>query len=613
MSRHHHCHLLITAMATLAVITPSLAQDAYCTLTEVSTKALSNGATITVEADGMLQYDLETWSGRKVRVLEIDLENARSGLDRDLIRPDDVYPISFISFTMPSDARNGIGLMMKIELVDEARFELPEQSDPQKLIVNIRTERTVPGGDNGDDEGGEDGDEDKKEKEEEKLEVTSSEDGLVTVRALKADIHRVVAEIAREAGANVAVDDAVKRKVSLNVTNLTAQQVLQGIASGYGLAISSVGDVKMLSEGIPTDLPTYGRSATTSYPLTYLQVDDAASLLPPFLIEYLRRNPQQNSIVVTAPRQMLDKIGHDLHSIDVAPPLIMVEVLAMEITLDGNTESFLDWAYHGPDTDITGNTRTGELGYAEGANYGIAGGVVDTETLSAHVRALLTSGSARIHAEPRMAALNGERADIFIGRDRFIRMTYSSGGDQQERIETVRVGVSLEITPWTGGNGEITSDVECEVSNIVDIDPETGIPRLSTRRAEANVRARDGETIVIGGLLQRQQERTERRIPILSDLPLIGGLFRSASKRTTDTELVFFLTPRVIDATAAGEIAGEAIQELGAPLAVTCPAPQGAREEAREDSEDSSAPAPGGAEETPDGPDWDTRWPGRRN
>ncbi len=610
MSRYHYWHLLIAAIAILALITPAPAQDAYCTLTEVSTKALSNGATITVEADGMLQYDLETSSGRKVRVIEIDLENARSGLDSDLIRPDDVYPISFISFTMPPDARNGIGLMMKIELVANARFEVAEQSDPQKLIVNIRTERTVPGGDDEDGETGDD-DEEEKQKEEDILEVTSTEEGLVSVRALKADIHRVVAELAREAGVNVAVDDAVKRKVSLHVTNLTAQQVLQGIASGYGLAISSVGDVKMLSEGIPTDLPTYGRSATTSYPLTYLKVDDAASLLPPFLIEYLRRNPQQNSIVVTAPRQMLDKIGHDLRSIDVAPPLIMVEVLAMEITYDGGTESFLDWAYHGPDTDVTGDTRTGQLGYAEGENYGIAGGVVDTETLSMHVRALLTGGSARIHAEPRMAALNGERANIFIGRDRFIRMTYSSGGDQQERIETVRVGVSLEITPWTGGNGEITSDVECEVSNIVDIDPETGIPRLSTRRAEANVRARDGETIVIGGLLQRQEERTERRIPILSDLPLIGGLFRSAGKRTRDTELVFFLTPRVIDVTAAGEIAGEAMEQLGGPSAVTSPIPPERRETAQEGTEDEGAPASDTGDETRTGPDWDTRWPNR--
>lgn len=606
MLRHHRCCFAAAVAVLLLLPQAAPAQDAYCTLTKVTTRALSNGATITVEADGMLQYSNRTRTQRRAQEILIDLENARSGLARDLIRPDNVYPISFISFTMSPDARNGIGLLMRIELVDEARFEIADQADPQKLTINIRTERTIPRTETGNDRrpDGETPAEKKPETEvSTELELTCCEEGLVTVRALKADIHRVVAELARVARVNVAVDDAVKRKVSLNVTNLPVQQVLQGIASGYGLALSRVGDVEMLSEGIPTDLPTYGRSATTSYPLTYLKVDDAASLLPPFLIEYLRRNPQQNSIVVTAPRQMLEKIGHDLRSIDIAPPLIMIEVLAMEITHDGSADSFLQWTYRGPDTDISADTRSGDLRYAEGESYGIAGGVVETEKLSARVRALVSSGAARIHAEPRMAAMNGEKASIFIGRDRFIRMTYGTGSDRQERIETVRVGVSLEITPWTGGNDEITSNVQCEVSNIVDIDPETGIPRLSTRRAEANVRARDGETIVIGGLLQRQQERTQRRVPILSELPLIGELFRSSSERSTETELVFFLTPRVIDAAAAELVATEALDHLGGPFSVTSPLPpQTASPQVEQSSSDTAA-------EQRVGPDWQGRWP----
>ena len=576
-------HTTVAAIVLgLICLGPALAQDAYCTLTKVTTAGLSNGATVTVEADGMLEYRVRTDQGSRTREIIIDLENARSGLASDLVRPQDTNPISFISFTIPDDATNGIGLRMRVELVDFATFQMPDQSDPQKLTFTIRTERTIPRTGDGSASTPSTGAAAATGEGAQELEVTCDENGMMTLRALKADIHRVVAELARSAGVNVAVDDAVRRKVSMNLTGLTPQQVLQGIASGYGLALSSVGDTQMLSEGIPTDLPTYGRSATTSYPLTYVKVDDAASLLPPFLIEYLRRNPQQNSIVVTAPRQMLDKIGRDLRSIDVAPPLIMVEVVAMEVTRDGSAESFLRWAYGGPDTEISGNTRTGEVDYEEGDSYGIAGGVVDTETLSLRIRGLMTSGSAKIHAQPRMAALNGETANIFIGRDRFIRMTYSSGGDEQERIETVRVGVSLVLTPWTGGNGEITSRVECEVSNIVEIDADTGIPRLSTRRAEANVRARDGETIIIGGLLQRQQERTERRIPILGDLPLIGQLFRSADKTSTDTELVFLLTPRIIDPDAAAEVANEAVEQLGGQTAVTCPAPLGATEAALE-------------------------------
>ncbi len=565
MALHQRAAPVIFAATSLILlaIAPAVAQDAYCSITSVKTAGLSNGASITVEADGMLQYRVRTGDWRAVTEIVIDLENARSALSDDLIRPENAHPISYISFTTPPDAPNGVGLNMRIVLVDASEFSIPEQSDPRKLVINVRTERTVPRR-RGNGDTGAPGEATTAEDDDESTIEVEYADGLLTVRALKADLHRVVAEIARAAGVNVAVDDRVKREVSMNVTGLTADQVLQGIASGYGLAISTVGDVKMLSEGIPTDLPTYGRSATESYPLTYLQVDDAASLLPPFLIEYLRRNPQQNSIVVTAPTQMLEKIGRDLRAIDIAPPLIMVEVLAVEITRDGSSESFLDWAYHGEDWQTSGSSLSGDVRYAEGESYGVSGGVVETETLSGRVRALLSSGQARIHAQPRMAAMNGERANIFIGRDRFIRMTYFRSGREQERIETVRVGVSLTIVPWTGGNGEITSYIECEVSNIVDINPETGIPRLSTRRAEANIRARDGETIVIGGLTQRQTDTVKRRIPILSDIPIIGGLFTSSRTRSTDTELVFFVTPRVIDPEAAAAVAAAAVEEADA-------------------------------------------------
>jgi len=541
---------------------PALAQDVYCSIIKVTTTALSNGASITVEADGILQYERRTSDDRMTGEILIDLTNARSELEDDLIRPGDAYPISYIQFTVPQDARNGIGLIMKVQLADRSRFNIPRQTEPNKLVINVESERAIRGNGTRTGEAGEDAVE-PEAKAEEELKVTY-EDGKLTVAAVKADIHRVVAEIARAAGANVAVDDRVQRKVSVNVSRLTADRVLQGIASGYGLAISTVGDVKMLSEGIPTDLPTYGRSVTESYPLTYLKVDAAASLLPPFLIEYLRRNPQQNSIVVTAPRQMLEKIGRDLKAIDVAPPLIMVEVLAIELTRDGASEAFLEWAYHGSDTDIVGNSVTGELGYAQGDSYGLVGGVVDTIQLAGRVRAIMESGKARIHAQPKIAAMNGENARIFVGQDKFIRMTYERSGRQEDRIEQISVGVSLSITPWTGGNREITTRVECEVSNISEVDPETGIPRVSTRRAEATVRALDSETIIIGGLLQKQTERVQRKIPLLGDLPLIGGLFRSSSSRSIDSELVLFLTPHIIDPDAAAEVSEAAKATLEA-------------------------------------------------
>ncbi len=102
------------------------------------------------------------------------------------------------------------------------------------------------------------------------------------------------------------------------------------------------------------------------------------------------------------------------------------------------------------------------------------------------------------------------------------------------------------MSAWTGENGDITCTVAPEVSNIVELDRLTGLPTLSSRRASTTVRVKDGETIMIGGLTQRQDYYTTRKIPILGDLPIIGALGRSKSRTSTNNELVILITPRLL-------------------------------------------------------------------
>ena len=115
--------------------------------------------------------------------------------------------------------------------------------------------------------------------------------------------------------------------------------------------------------------------------------------------------------------------------------------------------------------------------------------------------------------------------------------------------------MKLSVTPLTGGNGEITTRIVPEVSNITELDLRTGLPVLSSRRADTTVRVKDGETIAIGGLTLDQEQTTKSKIPFFGDLPLVGGLFRGSKKNTVRTELVIFVTPHILtnaDAKSAG-------------------------------------------------------------
>jgi type II secretory pathway component GspD/PulD (secretin) len=371
-----------------------------------------------------------------------------------------------------------------------------------------------------------------------------------------------MAEIARKTGVEIAIDDRdliytdEERKtggklVSCYLEKMPVEEVIRSIATGYGLALSKVRGVYMLAQGLPQDLATYHLSGTRSFPMKYLRAQAASGLLPTFLFQYLHTNNEQNAVVATAPNQMLDKIGRDLQKVDIASPQIMIEALAVEFTDTSDLKQALGIQFTSPTGEASMDTATGDLTYRTIGQL--------PRDFSARLEALVQKGRARIRSRPRMAALNGQTARLFIGAQKFILVKYTQFGGTTERIQGVDVGVKLDVTPWTGGNGEVTTRIEPEVSNISEVDPVSGLPVLSTRRAETTVRVKDGETVVIGGLVLKQEFNTKRKIPILGDIPFLGYMFRSQSKSEQNTELAIFITPHIL--TDQGRLKNEKEEE----------------------------------------------------
>jgi len=513
--------------------------QAYCNIIEVKHNALSNGIQILVKADGMLTWRWEEGGNDKeTSKAVVRFTGARIGVEKTLYDVDQ-DPVSTAQLMVPQDAGNGLGVLLQVTMTQPSRVEASLSDDRQLFMLTVRGQRTIETitrtseGDAPPKTGA--------------VDVTVN-DGLVSVRAIKANIHQVVSAIARQCCISVAVDDAVKHDISLNVTDREPLDVLRGIAAGYGLALSAVGDVYMLSEGVPADISTYQRSGTASFAMKYLKAGDAKSLLPSFLFKYVHDNPEQNAVVVTAPSQMLEKIGRDLQTVDIPPPIIMIECAVIELTDSSDLEKAFRWNYASPEHSAGINTTTGIVDYHQiDTSGGLASAISSTFQLQTWLKYMITTGRAKVDAHPSMAAVNGKYAEIFIGSQRFIRVQTITNGVTQERLETVPVGIRLNIIPSTGGNKEITSWVRVEVSNIVQIDPQTGVPLLGSRRAETTLRTTDGETIIIGGLTQRQEDEGYNRIPLLGDLPLIGGLFRGKAKSKNNTELVILIRPRLLD------------------------------------------------------------------
>lgn len=169
-------------------------------------------------------------------------------------------------------------------------------------------------------------------------------------------------------------------------------------------------------------------------------------------------------------------------------------------------------------------------------------------SLQATLNMLQSSGQAKILANPRVAALEGEESKIITGERIPYFVTQVSGNQVFQIKEDFLAGVELRIIPRVNEGRFITARINTNVSTITGTTAQ-GYPQLSTRESQAVVRVGAGQTIVIGGLLQEREIELLSGLPFVSDLPIIGSLFSSRQKDKVKTELVVFITPHILSDT----------------------------------------------------------------
>jgi len=158
---------------------------------------------------------------------------------------------------------------------------------------------------------------------------------------------------------------------------------------------------------------------------------------------------------------------------------------------------------------------------------------------------MVQKGKASIKANPKIVTLEGQKASIVVGKEQYYQMLTGPPQYPYVRLEVVKFGTSLNITPFISNKNEITVEIEPEVSDFVG----KGIgdlPLISRRGVKTQVRVKDGERIVIGGLLTKNERIVQRKIPILGDIPILGFLFRYNRKETENSEVIVIITPHIL-------------------------------------------------------------------
>lgn len=414
------------------------------------------------------------------------------------------------------------------------------------------------------DENGEEAEEDAAEEEDSPdPEITLSDDG-VTIHAVNVYAHRLFARLADRTGLQLIVDNTIKdRTVTVHLSDKSPREIVDYIVSAYGFSCGEVSGILMISEGIPRHPSSYLLSDIESIPTQYVEASDAKSLLPVFLQDHVKVNYEQNAVVLSAPTDVLQKFRQDIQQFDIPAEQIMLQVRVVEFS-DWRAAQYdlgLRWQNAGRSAEwgTLALPQGGELLPERSVGEVFLRGVADLPNeFRARLEALTTDRRARVVAEPSIATLSGRRASFFVGIQRYLRQPIEE--DWGGTSNYIDAGVRLNITPWTGDGEVIICEVHPEVSTLSALDPVTGLPEKSTRTADTMVRVRAGQTIIIGGLRQKEQRHITSRVPILGDLPLIGPLFRSRRTFTSHTDLVIFITPRVLSRT--GHLPAEEEAEL---------------------------------------------------
>ncbi len=296
---------------------------------------------------------------------------------------------------------------------------------------------------------------------------------------------------------------------------------------------------------------------TRTFRLSYASPKDLAETIGKELtpsVGRLRFDEGTGTLSVTDTPLVVGEVARMVEAFDEPRPQVLIEARIVQILLSDRQRLGVDWRalvrnYHR--LDLSGSFDILDTG-ARGGRLGV--GTLDEDDYQALMEALKSTENTRILSNPRVLALNRREAKILVGTtEPYVTATVTTPASgptvTAEQVRFVEVGVKLYVTPVVHRDGFITLTLRPEVSSVtrtVTTATRNVIPVVGSSEAETTVTVKDGVTVVIGGMIKEETVRTEHKIPFLGDVPWLGGLFRSRDDLKRKSEILLFLTPRIV-------------------------------------------------------------------
>jgi len=381
----------------------------------------------------------------------------------------------------------------------------------------------------------------------------------VTLSFYKADIHDFFRAISEVTDVNFLIHEKVRGTVSIEVKNVKWDQLLDTVLEFNKLTSVKKGNV---IEIIPREM------ADKTTEIIYLNFAKAENLAKTIKTKIESQSEKAsvfadfstNSLIVTDIPENIEKIKKLIKSLDRTPKQVLLESLIVEVTLEDTNKVGIGWTF-GQDGrmrgtwgnnsfDSSGSLNNPLNGIADGTGFSYAlsvnDGLINT-TLNAYAQLR----KAKVLSHPKIVTFDNHKAEMKVVERRFVQTSINSNagvgvGGVFSNFEERDYGIVLEVTPQINDSGSIVLKVHQEVSDLTGEDS-NGNPISNQRTVDATLLLSNGQTMVLGGLIQEKKKKDNRGLPWFYKIPFLRVLFGTDEKLTSRVELLLFIRPHIIN------------------------------------------------------------------
>ena len=422
---------------------------------------------------------------------------------------------------------------------------------------------------------------------------------LVTLDFDNTDIRDVIRLLAAKSKVNIVFGPDVTGSLTLHLSEVPFNEAFRTALSMMKLTTDQVGD-NILRVMTPAELSkqrTNSTAITRVFQLNYAKALEVKTTIDAVRLAEGRTgsstaDSKTNSLIVTDTLEGLLSADNLIAQLDQRPRQVLLEAKLVEINANSGLNYGVQWDYLmsepgriggksgtnwagstvkavppagstvlNPNLDMNTQEFTQQTG-ASGRGTGVSlaadrvfgaltlGRITNNFILNATLTAAASEGKAKVLSEPKIATLNNQPANINVTTQiPYVTSNVASTGVQTQSVAYVTTGIKLTVTPSINADGRITLQINPDVSQpsvTAAGSTQTGAPAVDARTATTTVLVRDGETIVIGGLISDSMQDTISKVPLLGDIPILGWLFKKKTKTRVRSELLIFVTTRIL-------------------------------------------------------------------